>query len=64
MAYTQGIFHAKHLPPKRTVPIPNKIGNVHITLRHIRKTTVVMEKQEVLHILSMCLQPWPACNAH
>jgi len=57
MAHTQGMFHAKHLPPKRTVPIPNKTGNVRTILRHIRITTVVMEKQKVLHILSKCLQP-------
>jgi hypothetical protein len=37
----------------------NKRGNVHInmTLRHIRITIVVMEKEEALHILSVCL--WP-----
>jgi len=33
----------------------NKISNVHITLRHVREMTVTLEKQQVLHILSMYL---------
>jgi len=34
----------------------NKTGNVCITtLMHIRATTIEVEKQKVLHIVSMCL---------
>jgi len=27
----------------------------YVTMRHIREATVAMEKQQVLHILSVCL---------
>jgi len=32
-----------------------KTGKVHITLSRVRKTIVAVEKQEILHILSVCL---------
>jgi hypothetical protein len=39
--------------------IINKTGNVpiNVTLRRLRVTIVVVEKQQVLRILSVCLQP-------
>jgi hypothetical protein len=36
----------------------NKTGSIHtynVTLRHICATTVALEKQQALHILSVCL---------
>jgi len=35
----------------------HKAGNVRVneTFRHVRKTSIAMEKQYVLHILSVCL---------
>jgi hypothetical protein len=37
-----------------------------VTLRRIHATTVALEEQEVLHILSVCICSlrYPACNAH
>jgi hypothetical protein len=42
----------------------NKAGDV--TWRRIRATIVAMEKQSVLHNLSVCIDSlrYPACNAH
>ena len=44
----------------------NRAHNVHtnMTLRHIRVTTGSMEEQYILHILSVCLYRYLACNAH
>jgi len=40
-------------------PESNESGTVciHVKFRHVRVTTVAVEKQYVLHILSLCLQP-------
>jgi hypothetical protein len=35
-----------------------------VTLRRFRLTIVAMEKQCVLHILSVCSLSYPACNTH
>jgi len=35
-----------------------------VTVRHIHVPIVAMEKQEVLHILSLCSLRYPACSAH
>jgi hypothetical protein len=47
----QGVFPGIHLD------ITNMRGNVdiNVTLRRLRVTTVAVEKQEILHILSVCL---------
>jgi len=40
-----------------TADTPNKMDNVHITLRHVHLTTVAMENHYVMPILSVSL--WP-----
>ena len=39
--------------------IKNKTVNVgtNVALRHVRLTTVAVQMQEVLHIMSVCLHP-------
>ena len=44
----------------------NRTGNVRInvTMRRVRVTIVAVQKQEILHILSVCLQPYSAFQSH
>jgi len=57
-----------------TILNPLKVGNKHdhkqdrqcaynLTLRRVGLTTVVLEKQQVLHNLSVCNRSYPACKA-
>jgi len=43
--------HAAAPLTPRTLVINKKTSDVHVTMRHIRVTTVAMEKQEVLHAI-------------
>jgi len=47
----------KHVPICLDNTYINKTGDVHINviLKHERENLVVVKKQEVLHILSICL---------
>jgi hypothetical protein len=44
--------------------VHNKTANVLTTFRHVHATTVSVEKQKELHILSVYSFTYPAYNAH
>jgi len=50
-------FNVLRIIATTTPPESNEtgIGCIHVTLRHVRVTTVAVEKQYELHILSLCL---------
>ena len=49
------IFASRHVLPQQKQD--RQCRNI-LTLRHVRATIVTVDKQQVLHILSVCLQTW------